>query len=109
MLYGCCVVLLNIDLGLGHYAFVYFINKEWDPKNGGTLKFQCKRSKTTCFEVEPEFNKLILFKVYPEYVPHNVVKVIVNEPRMAATGWFYADRDGIDWRGLNMQIGYGKK
>ena len=53
---------------------------------------------------------MILFKVYPEYVPHFVETVKVYQPRIALTGWFYTERkEGIHWDGLLEQIGYGNK
>jgi len=105
---------MHNDKGLGHYAFVNFLSQDWDfEANGGSLNFNCQskeRWRESCLEMKPEFNQNMLFKVWPESIPHFVSEVQVELPRIAITGWYFTtDPKGVMWSFIEEETGYGLK
>ncbi|ETO12974.1 Prolyl 4-hydroxylase alpha subunit [Reticulomyxa filosa] len=87
------------DYGLGKYAFVYMLSSDWNGEEyGGRLLFSCPKSspvfqantysRSVCKTLNPAFNTLVLFTVFPNNVPHMVEQILVDaKPRLAITGW----------------------
>lgn len=103
---------MHDDRGLGHYAFINFLSQNWDSdKNGGSLNFNCQERhnwKQSCLEIKPIFNQNVLFKVWPNSIPHFVKEVVVDKPRIAITGWYFTtELKGVHWPSIYEETGYG--
>ena len=73
----------HTDNTLGKYAFMIYLNKNWDIKCGGNLNI-IKDDKTVD-TVIPEYNKLILMDVFSKLRPHYIDKVKCDKNRYAIT------------------------
>ena len=76
----------HTDDTLGKYAFMIYLNKDWNIKCGGNLNI-IKNNKQID-TIMPEYNKLILMDVYSELREHFIDEVKCNKNRYAITGWF---------------------
>ena len=76
----------HTDNTLGKYAFMIYLNKDWNIKCGGNLNI-IKNNKQID-TIIPEYNKLILMDVYSEFREHFIDEVKCNKNRYAITGWF---------------------
>ncbi len=77
---------LHADVNFGKYAFVIFLNKEWDPGHGGLLTIFLDGGKSV--PIQPTYNTIVLFDIYRKSRPHLVTKVIQDKRRYAITGWY---------------------
>jgi Rps23 Pro-64 3,4-dihydroxylase Tpa1-like proline 4-hydroxylase len=71
----------------GSVGFVLNLSMNWRPQNGGNLYFLEEDWMTVRRVYTPEFNKLILFEVSGDGVPHFVSHTIHGK-RLAISGWF---------------------
>ena len=76
----------HTDKTLGKYAFMIYLNKNWDKNCGGNLNV-IKKDETFDTLI-PKYNRLILMDIYSENRPHFIEKVVCDESRYAITGWF---------------------
>lgn len=78
----------HTDKGNGRVAFVYQLTKDWLPGYGG-LFMKMKDWIHVDSTIIPEFNKLTIFDVAQEGVPHIVTQVVpeINNSRIAYSGW----------------------
>ena len=76
----------HTDNTLGKYAFMIYLNKNWDSSCGGNLNII--KNDGSIDTIIPEYNKLILMNVYKELRPHFIDINNCNKNRYAITGWF---------------------
>jgi len=76
----------HTDNTLGKYAFMIYLNKNWNHSCGGNLNI-IKNDKNID-TIIPEYNKLILMNVYKELRPHYIDINTCDQNRYAITGWF---------------------
>jgi len=76
----------HTDKTLGKYAFMIYLNKNWDKNCGGNLNVI--KNDETFDTLIPKYNRLVLMDIYSENRPHFIEKVVCDESRYAITGWF---------------------
>lgn len=84
--------------GRGEWAYIFYLSKNWKPEYGGNLYFlnsQKGGNNTVQYVCEPEYNKMVLFRIAPHCPKHFVSQVRLDRPRLALTGW-YATQDQRD-------------
>jgi SM-20-related protein len=64
------------------FSFVYYLNKNWAPSNGGQLIGYLEDSENELFKIQPEAGTFILFK---SDIEHQVLTS--HAPRFSVTGW----------------------
>lgn len=77
---------IHDDKTLGKYAFMIYLNKNWDSSCGGNLNII--KNDGSIDTIIPEYNKLILFDVYSRERLHYIDINKCNRNRYAITGWF---------------------
>jgi len=76
----------HTDNTLGKYAFMIYLNKNWDVSCGGNLNVI--KNNNDIDTIIPEYNKLVLMDIYSELRPHFINVNKCNKHRYAITGWF---------------------
>jgi hypothetical protein len=90
---------VHADSQLGTYAFVLSLTKNWTRADGGLLRMYCNYTpdlidSIPCRQLLPSFNSLVLFRVHPEIMPHDVSTVLSrSKKRYAVTGWYTSTKD----------------
>ena len=72
-------------------AFIIYLSKEWDPKDGGILQLfssENEEPKEVVKEIFPLFNRFVFFKVTDTSF-HQVSEVLKDKGRLSLSGWFY--------------------
>ena len=76
----------HTDNTLGKYAFMIYLNKNWEVSCGGNLNVI--KNNNDIDTIIPEYNKLVLMDIYSELRPHFINVNNCNKHRYAITGWF---------------------
>jgi len=80
----------HLDQKKGKVGFVYNITKNWKPQYGGGLHFLSDDHNTVTKAVFPTFNRVTVFNIAHDGVPHFVSHVApgITEKRISFAGWF---------------------
>lgn len=83
---------LHSDGSQGNFAFVLSMTKGWNQEDGGILRLFCHgTNRLPCEQLVPSFNTLIIFRVRPEELLHDVTFVTApTKIRYSLTGWWYS-------------------
>ena len=73
------------SLSLGRYAFIIYLNENWDKRCGGDLNIIT--GSGIHIPIQPEYNKLVLMDIKSSEKPHYINTVKCGN-RLAITGWF---------------------
>ncbi|MFT4712206.1 MAG: SM-20-related protein [Candidatus Azotimanducaceae bacterium] len=70
---------------------IVYLNRHWQPGDGGELVIYCPESLKEVARVEPRFGTLVVF--LSEEFPHEVLPS--QQKRLSLTGWFRVNREGM--------------
>ncbi|OLL22346.1 Prolyl 3,4-dihydroxylase ofd1 [Neolecta irregularis DAH-3] len=103
---GCHLLTHDDVIGTRKVSYILYLAQDWKPEYGGALRLydtvtHGHPETMWCKTISPLWNRICLFSVTPGKSFHDVEEILVDQDRMAISGWFHGPKEETFGSSLN--------